>query len=116
MAVRVAGQADRAEVYKTSATALTSGNAGEWVTVGAGRFNISLWGGVTSNSKTAFTGTAVLERSFDGGATAEAVTYDDSTAVSWSNVQHSGGWDEDEDGVQYRIRCTAGSVFWRISQ
>lgn len=71
-------------------------------------FNISVWG--------TFSGTVVVERSFDGGTTwipkwPDAV-YSISSPVTFSDS-------EPEEGVRYRLNCTSlsnGPVNYRVSQ
>lgn len=71
-------------------------------------FNISVWG--------TFSGTVVVERSFDGGNTwipkwPDAV-YSISTPVTFSD-------NEPEEGVRYRLNCTgfsSGPINYRVSQ
>ncbi len=71
-------------------------------------FNVSLWG--------TFSATAALERSFDG-ITWLPVTYPDGTALAWTTPV-STGWQESEDGVNYRLNCTwtSGTMNYRVSQ
>lgn len=71
-------------------------------------FNISIWG--------TFSGTVVVERSFDDGTTwlpkwPDAV-YSISSPVSF-------GDEETEEGVKYRLNCTSyssGPINYRVSQ
>lgn len=71
-------------------------------------FNISVWG--------TFSGTVVVERSFDGGTTwipkwPDAV-YSISSPVTFSDS-------EPEEGVRYRLNCTSfssGQINYRVSQ
>lgn len=75
-------------------------------------FNVSLWG--------TFVATVALERSFDAGANWLPVTYADSpsTALSYT-APTSFVWPEPEEGVQYRLNCsayTSGTVSYRLSQ
>lgn len=71
-------------------------------------FNISVWG--------TFVGTVVIERSFDGGTTwlpkwPDAV-YSISSTMTFADS-------EPEDGVAYRLNCTAyssGPINYRVSQ
>lgn len=73
------------------------------------RFNIDVSG--------TFVATVAVERSFDDGATARAVTVN-GTAIT-RTAAASESLSEDENGVLYRLRCTAwtsGTVNLRISQ
>lgn len=75
----------------------------------SGRFNVSL-GGV-------FTGSAVIERSFDGGAS--VVPLSSLGAPVQFAVPASEVLEAPEAGVLYRVRCvalSAGSIQARISQ
>lgn len=74
-----------------------------------GKANMTLWG--------SFTGTVVLQRSFDGGAVwhtctrlGSAVTF----AAPCSEV-----FEEPEENVVYRLICldlSSGAITWRLSQ
>ena len=75
----------------------------------SGRFNLHLSG--------SFVGTVILERSFDGGATAAPCT-NLGAAVSFSSPS-SEILEAPETGVLYRLRCTAytsGPIQARLSQ
>jgi hypothetical protein len=74
-------------------------------------FNVSLWG--------VFVATLVAERSFDGGTNWLPLTFSDGTGVGPFTGPASGTWAEPEDGVLYRIRCsayTSGTINYRLSQ
>ena len=76
-----------------------------------GDFNFSMWG--------TFIATAVLERSFDGGATWLPLSVDAGGAIASYNMPCSLVVGEPEQGVRYRPRCsayTSGTVFWRLSR
>jgi hypothetical protein len=74
-------------------------------------FNVALWG--------TFVATVILEKSFDNGVTYVPVLRPGgNTAVSYSapSAEVIG---EPEDGVLYRLRCTAytsGTVNYRLSK
>lgn len=72
-------------------------------------FNISIKG--------TFSATIALERSFDGGTTWWPVTYPDGTAITYTGAV-STNWEESEDEVFYRLKCTytSGTVTFRLSQ
>jgi hypothetical protein len=89
--------------------ALTSVSAGAQFAP-TGVFNISVWG--------TFVGTAVIQRSFDGGTTWISLTDVAGTANAYT-APFSLMADEPEIGVAYRINCTAytsGTINWRFSQ
>lgn len=77
----------------------------------SGGFNLTIWG--------TFTGTVGLQRSFDEGATWHNVArdvYGNATAFS---APVSIGVFEPENGVRYRLNCTAyssGTIGYRLSQ
>lgn len=76
-----------------------------------GPFNITLAG--------SFTGTVVLERSFDAGAAWHAVSRDTTGAAASFTGPVSLVGEEWERGVLYRLRCSqhsAGTAVYRISQ
>lgn len=71
-------------------------------------FNISVWG--------TFVGTVVVERSFDGGTTWLPKWPDAVYSIS-STITFADG--EPEEGVSYRLNCTAytsGAINYRVSQ
>ena len=63
-------------------------------------------------------GTVEVQRSFDGGATWQAIGKPDLSAASFTgNVD--GGGKEVERGILYRLRCTAftsGTIAYRLSR
>jgi hypothetical protein len=76
-----------------------------------GKFNISLFG--------TFVATVKLQRSFDGGTTWIDVSRDTSGSLASYTAPISFVAEEPEDGVQYRLNCTAftsGTVSYRLSQ
>ena len=76
-----------------------------------GRYlNVTLWG--------SFDAMVQLERSFDGGTTWHPCTDNAGTVQTWS-VPMTIVIEEPEDGVLYRLNCTAytsGTVNYRVSQ
>lgn len=96
-------------VLRLSEATLTAvGQATPWQAF-AGRFNLTIAG--------TFTGAAVVERSFDGGATAIVLS------SLGAPVQFAGPASEvieaPEEGVLYRARCvslSAGQIQARLSQ
>lgn len=87
------------------------GSLSEALAFNLGGINVEVWG--------TFTGTVVIESSFDGGANFRPVRTDlAGTALQFTAA---GGCliDEVERGVVYRARCTAytsGTINVRISQ
>jgi hypothetical protein len=72
-------------------------------------FNFSLWG--------TFVGTVIVDRSFDGGTTWLPLTAL-GTSISFT-APCSEVFEEPEDGVIYRVRCsayTSGTINYRLSQ
>ena len=75
-----------------------------------GEFNLTISG--------TFVATVRLERSFDGGSTWHPCTRSDGGARQWT-APISIVVREPEDGVEYRLNCTAftsGTVDYRLSQ
>ncbi|MFN7400340.1 MAG: hypothetical protein ACK5SX_15085 [Sandaracinobacter sp.] len=94
---------------KTEATITANGQATPWQEF-SGRFNLHLAG--------TFVATVILERSFDGGATAAPCTRL-GAAFSFTGPASEALPDAAEIGVLYRLRCvafTSGSILARLSQ
>ncbi|MDO9334843.1 MAG: hypothetical protein Q7T61_00440 [Caulobacter sp.] len=75
-----------------------------------GRFNISIWG--------TFTGTVEVQRSFDAGSTWIPVASPDLGQLELT-VPVSLSAEETEQGVRYRLACTAytsGTINYRMSR
>ena len=74
-------------------------------------FNLSIWG--------TFVGTIALQRSFDQGTTWNTVAADAyGTAASWTAPVDLIIDTQGEQGVLYRLNCTAytsGTANWRLS-
>jgi len=73
------------------------------------KFNFSIWG--------TFAGTAVLERSFDGGAVWIPCSYGNGVANSFTTPMTL-VCEEIETDVLYRVNCTtlsSGLLNWRLS-
>lgn len=80
----------------------------------AGKFNILITDGV---------GTVDVERSFDNGATYYIISKntngDGASYTTASNTAFNGSVEEPEDGILYRLTCsayTSGTIIYRISQ
>lgn len=68
---------------------------------------------------TTFSATVNLERSFDGGATWNAISEDTKGTIASYTAAVNGLVFEPEQGVQYRFNCvayTSGTINYRISQ
>jgi hypothetical protein len=66
-----------------------------------------------------FVGTVALQRSFDGGLTWNNVARDTYGTIATFNAPISLIAFEPENGVSYRLSCTAytsGTLNWRLSQ
>ncbi|MCO6415690.1 hypothetical protein JYK14_05795 [Siccirubricoccus sp. KC 17139] len=89
---------------------LSGTQSGAWVSV-SGDFVIRLRTGAGG----AWSGTVTLERTEDGGATADPVyIYDEPVQFTTNGARP---WTEPEAGVKYRLTAnlSAGSVSWRVS-
>jgi len=75
-----------------------------------GGFNTALWG--------TFTGTVVLEQSYDGGANWLPVSIDGTGTANSYTGPHNIAWVQPERDIQTRFRCsawTSGTINYRIS-
>lgn len=108
MGLSMPGGAEQAQ--RCAAGAFSAPGASAGINL-SGAFNFSLWG--------AFTGSASLERSFDGGTTWLNCSIDTSGDPNAFTAPTSGTCSEPESGVLYRVNCTAlsaGAINWRLSQ
>lgn len=101
--------------YKASiAGAFTGTGVSAWVTL-RGTFSLALWGTAVA--------TVQLEATFDGGTTVIPVSRDalgtPAVFASTSAFAVKVVGDEPEQGIQYRVNCTAytsGTANYRLSQ
>lgn len=107
MGMNAAGGSELAPTVVTGTFgAIGNGTAGSFI----GNFNVSLWG--------TFVGTAILERSFDGGTTFLPVSKDLGGTANSFTAPMTIAISEPEPGVLYRFRCsawTSGTINYRLS-
>lgn len=75
-----------------------------------GQFNVSLWG--------TFSGTVIIERSFDGGTTFLPLATDTIGTANAYTVPVTLSVNESEPGAIYRLRCSAyvsGTISYRMA-
>lgn len=79
----------------------------------AGKINVLITGGI---------GTVAIERSFDGTnwfVISRDTAGTDASYTTATDTAFNGSLEEPEDGVQYRLNCTAytsGTITYRVSQ
>ena len=81
--------------------------------------SVQMWGVFNLFIYGSFTGTVRLERSFDGGLNWIPVSASQSGADASYSAPMSLPFQESEDGMLYRLNCTAhsaGTISYRISQ
>jgi hypothetical protein len=104
------GSVDMANAVVTGSFTATGQSASFQLGTRDSEFNVSARG--------TFVGTIRLERTFDGGTNWHPLTVGGSPIMTFT-APFSEGWEEIENGVLYRLNCTAytsGTITYRISQ